>query len=160
VLTVPRVTTKRPINVRFESLGGIRCRDIFHIACGRDRITDDPYGADLADAATALSYRVPHMFATRQQQKSASSTPCRPMSSLDIVLQCAPGAGQVEVSALTGCAGLSKDGSHGQTAFAQHRVQAAGRAGRIRKSTIVIVHHITGHADRNRDLCSPSVISI
>jgi hypothetical protein len=44
------------------------------------------------------------------------------------LLECAPGARQ-EVSDLTGCAGLSKDESHGQTAFAQHRVQAAGRAG-------------------------------
>ena len=36
-------------------------------------------------------------------------------------LECAPGAGQVEVIALTGCAGLSKDESHGQTTtFAQH----------------------------------------
>src|SRR6516164_2186500 len=40
-----------------------------------------------------------------------------------------PVAGQIEVSDLTGCAGLSKSESHGQTAFAQHRVQAAGRAG-------------------------------
>jgi len=47
----------------------------------------------------------------------------------DIELECAPGAGQVEVSKLTGCAGLSKDESHGQTALAQHRVQAASRAG-------------------------------
>src|SRR6516165_2484306 len=43
--------------------------------------------------------------------------------------ECAPVAGQIEVSDLTGCAGLSKSESHGQTAFAQHRVQAAGRAG-------------------------------
>lgn len=35
-------------------------------------------------------------------------------------LECAPGAGQVEVSDLTGCAGLSKDESHGQTTFPQH----------------------------------------
>src|SRR5262245_37128721 len=33
----------------------------------------------------------------------------------DIRVECAPGAGQVEVSDLTGCAGLSKDESHGQT---------------------------------------------
>jgi hypothetical protein len=38
----------------------------------------------------------------------------------DIELECAPGAGQVEVSDLTGCAGLSKDESHGQTTFPQH----------------------------------------
>ena len=35
-------------------------------------------------------------------------------------VECAPGAGQVEVSDLTGCAGLSKEESHGPTAFAQH----------------------------------------
>ena len=29
-------------------------------------------------------------------------------------MECAPGAGQVEVTDLTGCAGLSKDESHGQ----------------------------------------------
>src|SRR6516225_11181589 len=40
-----------------------------------------------------------------------------------------PVAGQIEVSDWTGCAGLSKSESHGQTAFTQHRVQAAGRAG-------------------------------
>ena len=38
----------------------------------------------------------------------------------DIVVECAPGAGQVEARELTGCAGLSKDESHGQTAFPQH----------------------------------------
>ena len=32
-------------------------------------------------------------------------------------VESAPGAGQVEVSDLTGCAGLSKEESHGQTAF-------------------------------------------
>jgi hypothetical protein len=37
-------------------------------------------------------------------------------SKLDADLECAPGAGQVEVSDLTGCSGLSKDESHGQTA--------------------------------------------
>ena len=50
----------------------------------------------------------------------------------DIARTCSgvrPVAGQIEVSDLTGCAGLSKSESHGQTAFAQHRVQAAGRAG-------------------------------
>ena len=47
----------------------------------------------------------------------------------DIAVKCAPRAGQVEVSKLTVCAGLSKDESHGQTAFAQHRVQAAGGGG-------------------------------
>jgi len=39
----------------------------------------------------------------------------------DMPLECAPRAGQVEVIALAGCAGLSKDESHGQTTtFAQH----------------------------------------
>jgi len=39
----------------------------------------------------------------------------------DMRLECAPRAGQVEVIALAGCAGLSKDESHGQTTtFAQH----------------------------------------
>ena len=44
-------------------------------------------------------------------------------------MKCGPRAGQVEVSKLTVCAGLSKDESHGQTALAQHRVQAAGGGG-------------------------------
>jgi hypothetical protein len=35
-------------------------------------------------------------------------------------VECALGAGQVEVSDLTGCAGLSKEESNGQTAFSQH----------------------------------------
>jgi len=48
---------------------------------------------------------------------------------MDHVAECAPVAGQIEVSDLTGCAGLSKSESHGHAAFAQHRVQAAGRAG-------------------------------
>ena len=38
----------------------------------------------------------------------------------DMCVECAPGAGQVEARELTGCAGLSKDESHGQTAFPQH----------------------------------------
>src|SRR5262249_5105507 len=42
------------------------------------------------------------------------------MASSGIGMECAPRAGQVEVSDLTGCAGLSKDESHGQTTFPQH----------------------------------------
>ena len=44
-------------------------------------------------------------------------------------LECAPGAGQIALSELTGHAGLPEDGSHGQTPYLQRRVQAPGRAG-------------------------------
>ena len=37
---------------------------------------------------------------------------------------------------MTGCAGLSKEESHGQTAFSQHRVQAAGGAGVCCRETL------------------------
>jgi hypothetical protein len=44
-------------------------------------------------------------------------------------VECAPGAGQIALSKLTMDAGLSEDGSHGQTSNLQRRVQAAGSAG-------------------------------
>ena len=44
-------------------------------------------------------------------------------------LECAPAAGQIALSDLTGHAGFSEDGSHGQTPYLQHRVQAPGCAG-------------------------------
>src|ERR671912_2904833 len=48
-------------------------------------------------------------------------------------LECAPGAGQIVLSELTGHAGLPEDGSHGQTPYLQRRVQAPGCAGMHRR---------------------------
>jgi 3-hydroxyanthranilate 3,4-dioxygenase len=43
-------------------------------------------------------------------------------------VECAPDGGQVVGWELTGAAGLSKDGSHGQAPHLQHRIQASGRS--------------------------------
>src|SRR5262249_13351346 len=43
-------------------------------------------------------------------------------------LECAHDGGQVVGWELTGAAGLSKDGSHGQAPHLQHRIQASGRS--------------------------------
>src|SRR5262249_2610634 len=45
-----------------------------------------------------------------------------------LILECAPDGGQVVGWELTGAAGLSKDGSHGQAPHLQHRIQASGRS--------------------------------
>src|SRR5215472_9831832 len=56
--------------------------------------------------------------------------PKRPRSELSLsrTLECAHDGGQVVGWELTGAAGLSKDGSHGQAPHLQHRIQASGRS--------------------------------
>src|SRR5262249_36056404 len=64
----------------------------------------------------------------RKRGLTVSPAGCQSALNWAPLLECAHDGGQVVGWELTGAAGLSKDGSHGQAPHLQHRIQASGRS--------------------------------